>query len=298
MRDLVRVALSSLLLLLAIIVIPSVFDQNGQQDNDQLSIFSYFEDLVSAPKSDARKISVHSKDDNVKKKILHQKAMARKQISSSKTVSLTNVHKDLNATNHSQYVHSSKSSAVSLQRFKLTPGKSDEGLHKRVDSKSHLRGSEAWERQADDDFFDSLDKNRDAKEEAKRTQIKQRRQSEEAKHQAAEEAEEEKVKRQYLKAKRRFMQQRRAAKDYTKNAFARMDAHQAHLRSDSFVGFKSIEAKELAKEVERDHPNESASQIAARALKLLHVIMKSRRQSPSLPHLDSVGPIGPVGDVQ
>ncbi|EKX55000.1 hypothetical protein GUITHDRAFT_131953 [Guillardia theta CCMP2712] len=290
MRNLVRIFLSSLLVLLAIVVIPSAFDQ--EQGGDQLSIFAYFEDLVGSPKSSARKLSAQPTDEHAAKRVLHQRAIARKQISTVKAPSLAHVHRNLvNATNHTSAVHPTTRTKVSEHKVRLTSGQ----------LKSHgsndARGSEAWERQADDDFFDSLDKNRDANERAKRTEIKRRSESEEEEHQAAERAEEEKVNRRYLDAKRRFMKQQQAAKKYTKDAFARMDAHQAHLRSDSFVGFKSIEAKELAREVERDHPNESASQIAARALKLLHVIMKSRSESPSLPHLDSVGPIGPADDV-
>ena len=48
-------------------------------------------------------------------------------------------------------------------------------------------------------------------------------------------------------------------------------------------GFKSMEAKELATEVERAHPNASANEIASRAMKLLKVIMsKSHSALPSV----------------
>ena len=64
----------------------------------------------------------------------------------------------------------------------------------------------------------------------------------------------------------------------------------AALKDDSNQGFKSMEAKELATEVERAHPNESAGQIAKRAMKLLNVIMA--KSHSSLPSLGQTGPSG------
>lgn len=65
-------------------------------------------------------------------------------------------------------------------------------------------------------------------------------------------------------------------------------ANRDKLADDSRHGFKSMEAQELATEIERAHPSESANQIAARAMKLLKVIM--HRAHSSLPTLGSGGP--------
>ena len=70
----------------------------------------------------------------------------------------------------------------------------------------------------------------------------------------------------------------------------------SHINSDSVSGFKQMEAKELASEVERDHPNESAAQIAARAMKLLQVVMKGRAADPQIAASSSVvSATGPMG---
>jgi hypothetical protein len=74
-----------------------------------------------------------------------------------------------------------------------------------------------------------------------------------------------------------------------------MDRHLSHINSDSVTGFKTMEAKELASEVERDHPDMSAQQIAARAMKLLGMVMKDRHGDPQVSAAVNVSPTGPMG---
>ena len=87
-----------------------------------------------------------------------------------------------------------------------------------------------------------------------------------------------------------------AAQKYTKSVFKNMDKHLTHINQDSVTGFKAMEAKELASEVERDHPNESAGQIAARAMKLLGMVLKGQQSTPHVGAVQNiVSPLGPMG---
>mmetsp|Transcript_61362 Transcript_61362/g.126714 ORF Transcript_61362/g.126714 Transcript_61362/m.126714 type:complete len:375 (-) Transcript_61362:394-1518(-) len=156
-----------------------------------------------------------------------------------------------------------------------------------------VMGSEAWERAQDDNFFDSLDKRRSEEERDHLTAIRHKTDHEDEEQARSEAAEEKKVQSAYLDAKKRFAAQRLAAKQYTQRTFAAMENHRSNLQSSSLSDFKSMEAKELATEVERDHPDESATQIAQRAMKLLKGVLKGGSSLPSVPAGGSTGP-GPM----
>mmetsp|Transcript_5305 Transcript_5305/g.8491 ORF Transcript_5305/g.8491 Transcript_5305/m.8491 type:complete len:315 (+) Transcript_5305:449-1393(+) len=140
--------------------------------------------------------------------------------------------------------------------------------------------STKWERSADDAFFDSLDKHRESDEHTRLKQLEVKSEDEDHRQAARLKAEHEKIAREEEQAKLRFGREQAKAKAYTKKTFAEMADHQQQINKGSLTGFKGLEAKELAEEIERDHPNESAKQIAARALNLLHVVL---HQQPSLP---------------
>ena len=159
------------------------------------------------------------------------------------------------------------------------------------------RGSPEWEREQDAKFFDSLGKSHTGAEEKAIRKIKDRDERRSAEHALKEREEEEKVHEGDMKAREEQRNAELAAKKYTKSAFQDMDKHLSNINSDSVTGFKTMEAKELASEVERDHPNESSQQIAARAMKLLGLVMKSRHGDPqvSSASTDNVSPMGPMG---
>lgn len=159
------------------------------------------------------------------------------------------------------------------------------------------RGSPEWEREQDAKFFDSLGKSHTGAEEKAIRKIKDRDERRSAEHALKEREEEEKVHEGDMKAREEQRSAELAAKKYTKSAFQDMDKHLSNINSDSVTGFKTMEAKELASEVERDHPNESSQQIAARAMKLLGLVMKNRHGDPqvSSASTDNVSPMGPMG---
>ena len=164
-------------------------------------------------------------------------------------------------------------------------------------AKGPPRGSQAWEREQDSKFFDSLGKDSNGqKEERKIRKIKDAWERRNAEHQLREKEEEAKVHAEDEMARRQQREAELAAKKYTTNTFKDMDQQLSHINSDSVSGFKQMEAKELASEVERDHPNESAAQIAARAMKLLQVVMKGRAADPQVaPSSSVVSATGPMG---
>lgn len=157
------------------------------------------------------------------------------------------------------------------------------------------KGSQEWERQADANFFDSLDKNESSEEKAAR-KIKDRVLRRAKEHELYERKEEERVHHMNVKAREEQRNAELAAQKYTKSAFKDMDKHLTHINQDSVTGFKAMEAKELASEVERDHPNESAGQIAARAMKLLGMVLKGQQSTPHVGAVQNiVSPLGPMG---
>jgi hypothetical protein len=157
------------------------------------------------------------------------------------------------------------------------------------------KGSPQWEREQDAKFFDSLGKNHGAQEREIR-KIKDRVQRKQEEHALFEKEEEAKVHAEDVKAREEQRNAELAARQYTKSAFQDMDKHLSNINSDSVTGFKAMEAKELASEVERDHPNESSQQIAARAMKLLGLVMKGRHGDPQVSGTaDNVSPMGPMG---
>ena len=164
-------------------------------------------------------------------------------------------------------------------------------------AKGPPRGSQAWEREQDSKFFDSLGKDSNGqKEERKIRKIKNAWERRNAEHQLREKEEEAKVHAEDEMARRQQREAELAAKKYTTHTFKDMDKQLSHINSDSVSGFKQMEAKELASEVERDHPNESAAQIAARAMKLLQVVMKGRAADPQVAASSSVvSATGPMG---
>ena len=167
-------------------------------------------------------------------------------------------------------------------------------IHKATKAKVPKKGSQEWEREQDANFFDSLGHSHSV-EESRIRQIKDRKQRQNAKHEMFEQREEEKVHEGDEKARKQQRDAELAAKQYTVTAFEDMDKHLTSIRADSVTGFKTMEAKELASEVERDHPNESAQQIAARAMKLLGLVMKGRGSDPQVSGTNIVSPLGPMG---
>jgi hypothetical protein len=162
-------------------------------------------------------------------------------------------------------------------------------------AKPPKKGSQEWERQSDANFFDSLDKNESSEERAAR-KIKDRVQRRAKVHELYEREEEERVHRMNVKAREEQRNAELAAQKYTRSAFKDMDKHLTHINQDSVTGFKAMEAKELASEVERDHPNESAGQIAARAMKLLGMVLKGQQSTPHVGAVQNiVSPLGPMG---
>jgi hypothetical protein len=162
-------------------------------------------------------------------------------------------------------------------------------------AKPPKKGSQEWERQSDANFFDSLDKNGSSEEKAAR-KIKDRVLRRAKEHELYEREEEEKVHRMNVKAREEQRNAELAAQKYTKSVFKNMDKHLTHINQDSVTGFKAMEAKELASEVERDHPNESAGQIAARAMKLLGMVLKGQQSTPHVGAVQNiVSPLGPMG---
>jgi len=163
-------------------------------------------------------------------------------------------------------------------------------------AKAPKRGSQEWERQSDANFFDSLDKSHTGSEEKEIRKIKDRALRRAKEHELREREEQEKVHLADVKARDQQRNAELAAKKYTQSAFKDMDKHLTHINDDSVTGFKTMEAKELASEVERDHPNESAQQIAARAMKLLGMVMKDSHGSPQVGAVqNNVSPLGPMG---
>jgi len=156
------------------------------------------------------------------------------------------------------------------------------------------KGSEEWEREQDANFFDSLGHSHSV-EEKQILQIKDRKARENTKHEMFEREEEEKVHEGDEKARKQQRDAELAAQKYTVTAFEDMDKHLTSIKSDSVTDFKTMEAKELASEVERDHPKESAQQIAARAMKLLGLVMKGRNNDPQVSGTNNVSPLGPMG---
>ena len=163
-------------------------------------------------------------------------------------------------------------------------------------AKGPERGSQAWEREADAKFFDSLGQAHVGSEHKAILKIKDKWARQNKLHELQEREEREKVRADDKKARDEQRNAELAAKRYEKSAFKDMDKHLSSIKTDSVSGFKEIEAKELATEVERDHPNESPQQIAARAMKLLGLVMKSRGENPQVSgaenDLSATGPMG------
>ena len=164
-------------------------------------------------------------------------------------------------------------------------------------TKAHApkKGSQQWEREQDASFFDSLGKGHADAEEREIRKIQDSRERRNKLHELFEKKEEEKVHEGDMKARMEQRNAELAAKKYTTTAFQDMDKHLTNIKDDSVTGFKTMEAKELASEVERDHPNESAQQIAARAMRLLGLVMKDRHGDPQVAASVNVSPMGPMG---
>lgn len=194
-------------------------------------------------------------------------------------------------------VHGAKLRALNHLSAKAADGSAHAaaGGAPKAKAKPPKKGSQEWERQSDANFFDSLDKNESSEERAAR-KIKDRVQRRAKVHELYEREEEERVHRMNVKAREEQRNAELAAQKYTQSAFKDMDKHLTHINQDSVTGFKAMEAKELASEVERDHPNESAGQIAARAMKLLGMVLKGQQSTPHVGAVQNiVSPLGPMG---
>uniref|UniRef100_A0A7S0MHY8 Clathrin light chain n=1 Tax=Cryptomonas curvata TaxID=233186 RepID=A0A7S0MHY8_9CRYP len=148
------------------------------------------------------------------------------------------------------------------------------------------RGSPEWEREQEDSLFDHMGAAHTTDERQHLHVEVARRTAEDSTWKAMAAAEERKAHEVYLAKKRRDAEQRLAAKKYTEETFAAMNAHRVKIRNRSVDGFKSMEAKELATEVERENPHASAQVIAEKAMKLLHLVLQGREQQ--LPSIQSI----------
>lgn len=150
------------------------------------------------------------------------------------------------------------------------------------------RGSPEWEREQEDSFFDHMGSDHDVDERRHLHAEVARRHQEHSSWEAKTDAEKKRAEEIYLAKKRRDAEQRLAAKKYTEQTFAAMNAHRVAIKQRSVDGFKSMEAKELATEVERENPHASAQVIAQKAMKLLHLVLKGRETE--LPSVSTVIP--------
>jgi hypothetical protein len=207
------------------------------------------------------------------------------------------------ADHHQEQLHTQEKLGVSGRNataMQITKGgKTEVKAHIKAEAAKKAsapkKGSQAWEREQDASFFDSLDKRHTGAEERELRKIKDVTERKHKEHEVLEHKEEEKVRALDERAREEQRNAELAAKRYTKNAFKQMDRHLSHINSDSVTGFKTMEAKELASEVERDHPDMSAQQIAARAMKLLGMVMKDRHGDPQVSAAVNVSPTGPMG---
>jgi len=149
-------------------------------------------------------------------------------------------------------------------------------------------GSTEWEIQQEDSFFDHMDQAHTSDEQKRLKSETIRAHKEVSSWRDQADSEHRKTEAAYEAKKKRDAEQRLAAKQYTHKVFEAMEQHRKAIRSRSMDGFKSMEAKELATEVERENPHASAQEIARKAMHLLRLVLHGRSQE--LPQVQTIQP--------
>jgi len=307
-RTLARTVLSGALVILCIAAVPALisFSEESSSAHQGLDLATRDAKLSAGGKTfahlaGAKAVAAVKSHDEAsalaqKHKVLHEAAakylnhtLHLKGAAEAHKVQDTNAHATSGSVQPAAAIsHEKKADSKKVQHQTAAQNVKEHGNGEKKDEAKE--GTTAWEREQDDNFFDSLDKRRTQQEKTHLTKYQQRTETEDETRRKDVAEEHAKVEKAYLDAKKRFAAQRLAAHQYTQRTFAAYEDHRSDINKDSESGFKSIEAKELATEVERDHPNESAQEIAKRAMKLLKVVMHGGSSLPTVPSTAGPGP--------